>query len=894
MSSDDTAANGPGRRPLYYTFGNHMHWVDMEWLWGYGALPGSARDMLFFCEAAGVKGNVNFDGVGYEKLAAEAPEELAALRQAVAAGQIEVVGASYGQPYGLFHGGESNVRQRVYGVRAVLRLFGVRPQSFWEEEFDFFPQLPQLLRGAGYDYAALFFQWTWHTPHLPVEQVPAIWWEGMDGSRLLAAPRGPLNLHQWPEDFAGLLENPLLREMPAPGIVQWLELMPSPDWMCRAELLLPKLRELMAHPEFELRPVTLSEYLEAARPHAVPRRYTLDDVFHGMSLGKNGDRMRRLSRRAEQSLLAAEALAATYGLFGRPYPSWDVYPVWELEEAWRELLAAQHHDNDECEALCGFVGRRSYERSLGLSDHVTRRTLRRLVERVAIAPGGSLCYNPLGWSRELVVAPPREDGSVGVATIPPFGYRVAGAADAVRWAPPPSVEEDERAITLRRGPLAVTVDRARGVIAQMVSAEFPGGLLRADCPLAALEMTQGEQVERFEHVDVRLPSGAPSPEILIQRRCRGSAGFQADLLVSIRIAQELDAIDITYTSSDLPRPDGGVHAALQTAISVDLPKFRLIHDHPYGVSEIRAEGTYLRKYPTGDWMTSPQVFEEVRNPFTALQFLDFDGGKRGLLYLHDGSQAMLRDEGTVYNILSMYDPWDEDGFSAQLEARVRLVPHGPLTHAQRWRLAQEFTRPVLIETSSVAAAPHPPTPSPTPGRGGVAPLLPPSVEDKRSATQRVPGGQAGGWEEASSAPALPPLFGPAWCDAPNVVVGAFFRESETAGARLDRYAGTGMGYPHILRLVELDGQATIAHVRVAGPVAAAYRANLLGEIVEPLAAAPAETPLAGPIAWSELAVALRPYEIATIYLDLELGRKVGRDLDAHRSVWATVHRVGER
>ena len=34
-------------------------------------------------------------------------------------GQIEVVGASYGQPYGLFHGGESNVRQRVYGVRAV-------------------------------------------------------------------------------------------------------------------------------------------------------------------------------------------------------------------------------------------------------------------------------------------------------------------------------------------------------------------------------------------------------------------------------------------------------------------------------------------------------------------------------------------------------------------------------------------------------------------------------------------------------------------------------------------------------------------------------------------------------------------------------------------------------
>ena len=103
-----------------------------------------------------------------------------------------------------------------------------------------------------------------------------------------------------------------------------------------------------------------------------------------------------------------------------------------------------------------------------------------------------------------------------------------------------------------------------------------------------------------------------------------------------------------------------------------------------------------------------------------------------------------------------------------------------------------------------------------------------------------------------------------------------------------------MSYPYILRLIELDAQATTAQVRVAGPVAAAYRTNLLGEIVEPLAATPAQAPSADAIAWSTLAVALRPHEIATIYLDLELGRKVSRDLDAHRSVWATVHRVGER
>jgi hypothetical protein len=49
------------RQPLHYTFGNHMHWVDMKWPWGYGTLPGSARDKVAFCAATGARGNINFD-----------------------------------------------------------------------------------------------------------------------------------------------------------------------------------------------------------------------------------------------------------------------------------------------------------------------------------------------------------------------------------------------------------------------------------------------------------------------------------------------------------------------------------------------------------------------------------------------------------------------------------------------------------------------------------------------------------------------------------------------------------------------------------------------------------------------------------------------------------------
>jgi alpha-mannosidase len=233
----------------------------------------------------------------------------------------------------------------------------------------------------------------------------------------------------------------------------------------------------------------------------------------------------------------------------------------------------------------------------------------------------------------------------------------------------------------------------------------------------------------------------------------------------------------------------------------------------------------------------------VRQPFTALQFLDLTDETRGLLYLHDGSQAFFREGERVLNILSMYDPWDEDYFVAELRARVRIVPHGPIDHARRWRLAQEFTRPALIVSAD------------------------------------RPGGD------------IPASFGGARCDATGVALTALFRETEEAGAGIAGYAGAGMGFPYVLRLVELNGAQTTARVSLPGPVPAAYRANLLGEHPEPLAVTEAATPEGAGPRWSEVELALRPYEIATLYLDLELGRKVNRDLDAHRGVWATVHRV---
>ena len=88
-----------------------------------------------------------------------------------------------------------------------------------------------------------------------------------------------------------------------------------------------------------------------------------------------------------------------------------------------------------------------------------------------------------------------------------------------------------------------------------------------------------------------------------------------------------------------------------------------------------------------------------------------------------------------------------------------------------------------------------------------------------------------------------------------------------------------------VRLVEFEGCAQEVHLRVAGEVAAAFRTDLLGERSTQLEV----TNRAGA---SELSLSLRPFEIATLMLDIVEGRKQTRDLDARRSVWAQVHRPG--
>lgn len=834
--------------PLVYTFGNHGHWVDMEWLWGYTVFPSAVQDMDAYCRGSEVKGGVNFDGIGFEKLAGEDPERLALLKQLISEGKAEVIGGSYGQPYGLFQGGESNIRQRLFGIRTAIRLLGTRPRTFWEEEFDFYPQLPQMLRGFGFTGASLYFQWTWHTPEIPFEEAPVIAWQGIDGTTIPTATRNRMNLHQWPEDFKILLDdlaaNPPADDSTAPpyAVLQWLELMPTPDWMCRSELMAPMLAELKKDHRFEILAMTLAEYLALWKDQDLPvRQYSMDEVWHGMTLGKNGDNHPKTSAWLEHRILEAETAAAILSLFGRPYKPWDVYPTWELEEAWRHLLAAQHHDNHECEGLCGHVAEAqfAYARTLlEQSDPVEK-----LWARVGAEEGEGVHFNRFGW-------PVTEEGLPGEwSAAPAMGWSAYGFSQKERgW----RLEGDE-AFYAEDG-YQVVISLLDGSISQLRTS---AGEIEALIPVV-FGVFDGEQ-RAGQAVLGKVSTDGDSLTIEL-----GEDGWAS---LTYRPLPEAQSLEVTIDASaycEGTEVDPGYEGAIKVWWRLDLERTVVTADSPYAVHQVGAGVKGRRKYPTGDWMTSPQWFESVEGAFTSQSFVNVAGGEGGLLISHGGSQGWFRTEEGLETVLLTRDPWDEDVWHHRASTQFRLHPHRGISQAE------------CIKRSAGLSDPQ---------------------HEYSHHFYRQPSGQPEGL------PKLPRSFSALTVHNPHVLATAFYRE-ETAFCKrgLEDYAGEGVLHPFVLRLVEADGVGGEVEVTLPGPIAKAALTNLLGETLQDLAIETGDSTLLTSevealkpfgIEAAKVRLTMRPYQIATLYLDIVPGRKVFRDLDAKREIWATVHRTEE-
>ena len=147
-------------------------------------------------------------------------------------------------------------------------------------------------------------------------------------------------------------------------------------------------------------------------------------------------------------------------------------------------------------------------------------------------------------------------------------------------------------------------------------------------------------------------------------------------------------------------------------------------------------------------------------------------------------------------------------------------------------------------------------------------------------------------EFPSSNPPHPRDFSAVTVHSENVLATAFYREQASHASRdLSNYAAKDISHPYILRLVEYNGEDGEVEITVPGPIAKAFKTNLLGELIEELDPAPDEdgilTSEADKLApfgikAARIKIHMRAHEIATIYLDIVPGRKQFRDRDAKR------------
>jgi alpha-mannosidase len=258
------------------------------------------------------------------------------IRARVAEGRWEIVGGWWIQPDCNLPGGESFVRQGLYGQRYFRQKFGVTATVGYNvDSFGHHGTLPQILRRSGMS------RYVFMRPNPQELGLPGrlFWWEADDGSRVLTF-RIPFEYCTWGKELdqhvrrvAGELRPPFDELMCFYGVgnhgggptVENLRSIRRLD----ADPTLPRL--IFSTP---------NRFFEQIEAQSLPLPVVHDDLQHhasGCYAAHSG--IKYWNRRAEWALLTAEKWAAVASMLGGP-----AYPTADLERAWQGVLFNQFHD----------------------------------------------------------------------------------------------------------------------------------------------------------------------------------------------------------------------------------------------------------------------------------------------------------------------------------------------------------------------------------------------------------------------------------------------------------------------------------------------------------------------------------------------------------------------
>jgi mannosylglycerate hydrolase len=428
----------------------HTHW-DREWYLPYQSfrlrLVSLLDDLLPRLERDPAFRHFLLDGqlAAVDDYLEVRPEAESRLRRLVASGRV-AVGPWYTLPDEFLVSGETLVRDLEMGLERAAALGGAMMVGYLPDMFGHVAQMPQLLRGFGFEHAVV-----WRGVPAAIDRT-AFWWEAPDGSRVRAEylPTGYGNGALVPDDPKRFLDR----------VAGWVaehdaKIGDAPVlWMAGSdhEVPAPHLPQVVADAtmlsagELEMGITSLAEHLALAPTEDLP--HWQGELRSGaranllMGVASNRVDVKQAAARAERWLeRVAEPLCAVY----LPH---DEVAVRLLARAWRLVVLNAAHDSvcacSHDEVVASVLDR--YAQARQIAEGLAGRALRSLAG--SLWEAGPVVVNttarPRGGVVELVV--PGAEAPPGTQLVEALGGRreafdlpassaVAVLGEIVGWTP---------------------------------------------------------------------------------------------------------------------------------------------------------------------------------------------------------------------------------------------------------------------------------------------------------------------------------------------------------------------------------------------------------------------------------------------------------------------------
>ena len=378
--------------------------MDMAWLWRweesiYDIMYNTFRNQLDLMDQFPDYTYAQDQAVVFAMMERYFPDMFKGIVQKAKTGNFIPVSSGWVQMDENVVDGESLVRQFLYGQKYSKEKFGHYIRAAWQPDVFGHPySMPQIARQAGIEL------YLFNRPHDP-SRPPIIWWQGLDGSRVLGYTTPGEYTQPMDHEHTTVLG---MKNADRVGVKNILVLYGMGDHGGGPNPAdIAGIAKLNASPsEVRVKPTNVSNYIDLLLTEKKDFPVVageMQHVFPGCYTTQVD--MKRHNRQSEQLLLNAEKMSELAVFFDYR----DYYPNRDLTEAWKIALLHQAHDFAAGSGIGPIYAdaARQYEEVFERGHRALNFSLQNLGLQVDTRGEGIplVVYNPQSWDRsDLVIA----------------------------------------------------------------------------------------------------------------------------------------------------------------------------------------------------------------------------------------------------------------------------------------------------------------------------------------------------------------------------------------------------------------------------------------------------------------------------------------------------------